>query len=154
MLNKGDFLKQIASGVHILDGATGSNLMRAGMPQGCCAEKWVLDNPDALTDLQKQYAHAGSQILYASTFQAQPVGLRRVGLDDRTEEINARLVQLSRQAAPNCLIAGDLTTLAAFMETWDEDNYGTMVENYRRQIRGLVPRQCRCPWPTARSPAR
>ncbi len=138
MLTKEQFHNILGSGVMLLDGATGSNLMKAGMPQGCCAEEWVLSHPDALVALQRRYASAGSQILYAPTFQAQPVALERVGLQRHTEAINAQLVALSRSAAPNCLIAGDLTTLAAFLDSWDEENMDILIENYRRQIRGLI----------------
>ncbi len=138
MLTKEEFIGKIQGGVRILDGATGSNLMKAGMPRGCCAEEWVLTHPEALVQLQRQYAQAGSQILYAPTFQAQPIALARAGLAKDTEKINAMLVSLSKSAAPGCLIAGDVTTLAAFLESWDESNFDTMVENYRRQIRGLI----------------
>ena len=122
----------------VLDGATGSNLMLAGMPRGCCAEQWILENPEALVQLQRNYANAGSDILYAPTFQAQPIALEKVGLEKQTESVNAALVALSRSAAPGKLIAGDLTTLAAFTESWNPDNFDLMVENYRRQIRGLI----------------
>ena len=54
------------------------------------------------------------------------------------EKVNADLIALSRQAAPECLIAGDIATLAAHCESWDPDNFDRMVENYRRQIHGLV----------------
>ena len=138
MLTKEQFHTKLASGVRFLDGATGSNLQKAGMPSGCCTEDWVINHPEALVALQRAYAAAGSQILYAPTFQAQPVGLARVGLERQTEAVNEALVALSRSAAPDCLIAGDITTLAAFMETWDPDNYDDMVANYRRQIRGLI----------------
>ncbi len=138
MLTKQEFLEKIANGIHILDGATGSNLMKAGMPRGCCAEEWVLNHPQSLVQLQRAYAEAGSQILYAPTFQAQPIALARANLDKQTESVNTTLVALSRSAAPNCLIAGDLTTLAAFCDSWDEGNFDLLVSNYRRQIRGLI----------------
>lgn len=138
MLTKEQFHEKIAGGVHFLDGATGSNLQKAGMPRGCCTEQWILENPDVLLRLQRAYADAGSQILYAPTFQAQPIALSRVGLEDHTEDVNARLVALSRRAAPECLIAGDLTTLAAFCDSWDPENIDLLIENYRRQIRGLM----------------
>lgn len=142
MLTKEQFHEKIASGVHFLDGATGSNLRKAGMPNGCCTEEWVLNHPEVLVSLQRAYAQAGSQILYAPTFQAQPIALKTVGLDSMTESINAHLVALSRSAAPGCLIAGDLTTLAAYCESWNPDNFDLLVENYRRQIKGLMDGGC------------
>ena len=138
MLTRNEFYALCAKGPVLLDGATGSNLMKAGMPRGCCTEAWVLEHPDALKKLQAEYAAAGSRILYAPTFQAQPIALEQVGLADQTEQINARLVALSRAAATDCLIAGDLTTLAAFTDSWDPEKFDLLVENYRRQIRGLI----------------
>lgn len=137
MLTREEF-QALAAKPLLLDGATGSNLQKMGMPKGCCTEQWVLANPQALTQLQQAYAQSGSNILYAPTFQAQPIALERVGLAEETEKINAQLVALSRRAAPDCLIAGDLTTLAAFCDSWNSENFDLLVENYRRQIRGLI----------------
>lgn len=138
MLTKEEFLKKINNTPLLLDGATGSNLRAAGMPKDCCTENWVLENPQPLVALQRAYARAGSHIVYAPTFQAQPLALDAVGLAAHTERINEALVALSRSAAPGCLIAGDLTTMAASLESWDPDNFDTMVAAYRRQIRGLI----------------
>ena len=138
MLTTAELHAKIAAGVRFLDGATGSNLRNAGMPKGCCTEQWILENPEPLVKLQRGYAEAGSQIIYAPTFQAQPIALEKIGLAAQTEAVNAALVALSRSAAPNCLIAGDLTTLATFTDSWDPDKFDLLVENYRRQIRGLI----------------
>ena len=138
MLTKEEFHALLNQGPLFLDGATGSNLQKAGMPKGCCTEEWVLNNPQPLMDLQRAYAAAGSNIIYAPTFQAQPIALERVGLADKCEEVNAKLVALSREAAPGCLIAGDLTTLAVYCDSWDEGNFDLLVENYKRQIAGLL----------------
>ena len=138
MLTKEEFHQLLTEGPLLLDGATGSNLQKAGMPRGCCTEQWILDNPQALTDLQRQYAEAGSRVLYAPTFQAQPIALERANLADQTEKVNARLAQLTRSAAPGCLVAGNLTTLATFADSFDPENFDLLVENYSRQIRGLV----------------
>ncbi len=138
MLTKEELKEKISGGLHVLDGATGSNLMQAGMPRGCCAESWILAHPEPLVQLQRAYAAAGSQVIYAPTFQAQPLALAREHLESQTEAVNAALVALSRSAAPGCLIAGDLTTLAAFCDSWDEHNFDLLVSNYRRQIRGLI----------------
>ena len=138
MLTRDEFIEKLSVRPLILDGATGSNLQKAGMPKGCCTEEWVLNNPQPLMDLQRRYAEAGSDIIYAPTFQAQPIALEKVGLADKCEEVNAKLVALSKAAAPGCLIAGDLTTLATLCDSWDEGNFDLLVENYRRQIRGLI----------------
>ena len=138
MLTTAELHAKIAAGVRFLDGATGSNLRNAGMPKGCCTEQWILENPEPLVKLQRGYAEAGSQIIYAPTFEAQPIALEKIGLAAQTEAVNAALVALSRSAAPNCLIAGDLTTLATFTDSWDPDKFDLLVENYRRQIRGLI----------------
>jgi len=122
----------------LLDGATGSNLQKAGMPRGCCTEEWILANPDKLVALQREYVAAGSNILYAPTFQAQPIALEKAGLQKQTEAINAHLVALSKSVSPDVLVAGNLTTLATFCDSYDPEKYDLLVENYRVQIGGLL----------------
>lgn len=122
----------------LLDGATGSNLQKAGMPRGCCTEEWILANPDKLIALQRQYAAAGSNILYAPTFQAQPIALDRVGLAKQAEAINTHLVALTKSVSPDVLVAGNLTTLAVYCDSFDPENFDLLVENYRVQIGGLL----------------
>ena len=137
MLTREEFHNRIGS-FCLLDGATGSNLMKAGMPRGCCTEQWILSNPEALVSLQRQYVEAGSQILYAPTFQAQPIALEKQGLEKHTETINAHLAALTRSVSPDVLVAGNLTTLATFTDSYDPEKFDLLVENYRRQIKGLI----------------
>ena len=138
MLTREAFASILEQGPLLLDGATGSNLMKAGMPRGGCTEEWILSHPEAIIDLQRRYYAAGSRIIYAPTFQAQPIPLASAKLDAQTESINAMLVSLSRKAAPDALIAGNLTTMAAFIDSYDSALFDTMVENYQRQIAGLL----------------
>lgn len=138
MMKKEEFYKLLEQKPLILDGATGSNLQKAGMPRGCCTEQWILEHPDTLVSLQRQYVHAGSQVIYAPTFQAQPIALQKVGLEKDTEKINEQLVRLSRSVSDSVLVAGNLTTLATFTDSFDESNFDLLVENYRRQIKGLL----------------
>ena len=137
MLTRTEFSELIAQGPLLLDGATGSNLQKMGMPRGCCTEEWILNHPEAILDLQRRYAAAGSRVIYAPTFQAQPIPLSNLKLDRQTEAINAMLAALSRQVG-DVLVAGNLTTLAAFIDSYETALFDTMVENYRRQIAGLL----------------
>jgi len=125
----------------LLDGATGTCLMAEGMPIHGCRELWMLEHEEAVIRLQCAYAAAGSRIVYAPTFTAQPCRLETHGLEDQTEEINCRLAGLSKAAAPDCLIAGSMTTLAGMRLTREE-----MICQYRRQTgfgrgRAEIPRQ-------------
>ena len=121
----------------LLDGAMGTNLIAAGMPMGCCQEAWMLAHEDVVMDIQRRYAEAGSRIIYAPTFTAQPLRLKRYGMDAKAECINERLVQILRKAASDCLIAGSMTTLAGVIDTRSEDCFPEMVHQYRRQIKGI-----------------
>lgn len=97
----------------LLDGATGSNLIKKGMPSGVCPEQWILEHPQALVDLQKSYVEAGTNILYAPTFTANRIKLEEYGLAERQEEMINGLVALSRQAAGREAAAPDMAKIAA-----------------------------------------
>ena len=57
-----EFYKMIQQKPVILDGATGSNLQKAGMKPGVCPEEWILENEDKLIALQKAFVEAGTNI--------------------------------------------------------------------------------------------
>ena len=57
-MTRQQFDELTAKGVVILDGATGSNLRKAGMPVGISSEQWVLENPTVLQELQRAYVDA------------------------------------------------------------------------------------------------
>lgn len=121
-----------------LDGATGSNLMKAGMPVGVCPEKWILEHEEALLQLQKAYADAGSDIVYAPTFTANRIKLAEYGLENRIEEINTNLVKLSKQAVgDSVLVAGDLTMTGKQLKPVGPLDFEELVEVYKEQIRFL-----------------
>ena len=51
-MTRQEFDELTKKGVVLLDGATGSNLRKAGMPVGISSEQWVLENPKVLQELQ------------------------------------------------------------------------------------------------------
>ena len=72
-MTREEFWALAGQGVVLLDGATGSNLRRAGLPVGVSPERWILEHPAILLELQRGYVDAGSQILYAPTFGSNRV---------------------------------------------------------------------------------
>lgn len=137
-MTKTEFFALCASGTVLLDGATGSNLMKRGMPVGVCAEAWIAEHPQVLLALQREYAAAGSQILYAPTFSANGYSLARHGLAHRVEALNGELVRLSRQVSETALVAGDMTTTGVPLEPLGTMSYGTLFEIYARQADALA----------------
>ena len=129
-MTKQEFKELVQAGTLLLDGATGSNLMNAGMPKGVCSEKWVYDHPEVLQELQRAYAKAGSRIVYASTFSANRISLANHGLEDQVETLNRRLVEISKEAVGDtCYVAGDVTT------TGKQDlMYEELFDAYKEQI--------------------
>lgn len=133
-MTRDEFRLLTETGPVLLDGATGSNLMKAGMPRGVCAEQWNLEHPDVISQLQRAYAEAGSRIVYAPTFTGSRPYLSQHGLEDRLEEINCRLVALTRQAVgPDVYVAGDITTVGRPDIPYDE-----LLEIYTEQARALL----------------
>ena len=94
-MTKQEFQKLTEDHVLLLDGATGSNLMKAGMPRGVCTESWVLEHKDVIQSLQKAYIEAGSHIIYAPTFGGNRINLTMHGLEDQIEQINHTLAGYS-----------------------------------------------------------
>lgn len=130
----------IESRVVVLDGATGTNLQKAGMPTGVCPEQWILEHPQTLIDLQKAYVEAGTDIVYAPTFTASRIKLEEYGLEDRLEEMNRALVALSKEAVAGseALVAGDLTMTGKQLSPIGDLPFETLVEVYKEQARVLA----------------
>jgi 5-methyltetrahydrofolate--homocysteine methyltransferase len=127
------------SGIVILDGATGSNLRKMGMPVGISSEQWVLENPQVLQELQRAYVDAGSDIVYAPTFAANRISLKNFGLESQVKELNTRLVRISKDAVGDrALVAGDLTTTGKLLEPRGDMTYDDLYQAYQEQIKALV----------------
>ena len=130
--------QKLTQDVVLLDGATGSNLMAAGMPRGICTEAWIMEHKEVLQNLQKAYVEAGSQIVYAPTFGGNRDSLGLHGLQDKLAEMNHALVNISREAVGHKVyVAGDITTTGKMMEPAGDLTYEMAYETYCEQIKVL-----------------
>ena len=130
--------QKLTQDVVLLDGATGSNLMAAGMPRGICTEAWIMEHKEVLQNLQKAYVEAGSQIVYAPTFGGNRYSLGLHGLQDKLAEMNHALVNISREAVGHKVyVAGDITTTGKMMEPAGDLTYEMAYETYCEQIKVL-----------------
>lgn len=119
----------------ILDGATGTNLMRAGMTAGVCPEEWIIGHRDVMLSLQREYVAAGSNILYAPTFTANRLKLKEYGLESKQRELIHELVSISKEAsAGRALVAGDLTMTGVQLAPIGPLDFEELITIYKEQI--------------------
>ncbi len=138
-MTKKDFQELLKKQYIFLDGATGSNLQEKGLGAGQCPETWILEHPEAIIELQKAYVEAGTNILYAPTFTANRIKLAEYGLEDRLNEINHKLVALSKEAAGSkALVAGDITMTGQQLAPIGTLDFEALVDIYKEQIVSLV----------------
>ena len=133
-MTKQEFRNLINHGAVILDGATGTNLQKAGMPGNVCPEQWILDHPDVMRDLSRSYVQAGARIIYAPTFTANRIKLAEYGLQDQLEQMNTRLVCLAKEAADGAAyVAGDLTMTGQQLYPQGDLQFEQLVQIYKEQ---------------------
>lgn len=138
-MNKNEFKKFIENKLIYLDGATGSNLIKKGMKSGVCPEKWIIENPEAIIELQRAYIDAGSNIILAPTFTANRIKLSEYGLENEIEQINTKLVSLSKEAANGrALVAADISMTGVSLEPVGKMKFDELVDVYKEQIGFLV----------------
>ena len=138
-MNRTEFQSWTKKHIRLMDGATGSNLMKAGMPRGVCTEQWVLEHPDAILALQSAYKAAGSNMVYAPTFCANRIALSGYGLQDDVSRMNRELVALSKKAVGSgVLVAGDMTTTGKPADPEDSEGYQLLLDAYREQAEALI----------------
>jgi 5-methyltetrahydrofolate--homocysteine methyltransferase len=67
------FLEALRSGRPIvMDGAMGTELLRAGLPQGQLGELWNIMHPDKVADIHNAYVTSGASVVLTNTFRANP----------------------------------------------------------------------------------
>lgn len=118
----------------VLDGSTGTSLMREGMPDGYCTEKWVLEHPETLREIQRDYIKNGSDALLTPTFGANRPTLERSEMNG-PDKINAELAALT--VGRNCLAGGDMSPCGLFIEPFGDTTFDEVVGIYREQAASL-----------------
>lgn len=84
----------------VLDGATGTELERAGIRTGLplWSTHALLEAPETVERIHRTYLEAGAELITANTFRTQRRTLARAGLGARDAELTTRAVGLARTA--------------------------------------------------------
>ena len=140
MMKRGEFIIFCNRLAVVLDGATGTELIKQGMPAGVCPELWVLEHPESITAVQQAYAAAGSHIVYTPTFGGNAIKLAEFGLADRAFEINKKLAEISCDAVHHLgvKVFGDMAPTGKFVEPSGDWSFEEAVKVYKAQAEALA----------------
>src|SRR6478609_8732390 len=98
---------------------------RGYLQAGAFVPEVVLDDPEVVEELHREFVHAGSDVVEAFTYYGHRQKLRVVGKEDILEELNVRALELARDVADEsgALFAGDLSNTNLF--TADDESRRT-----------------------------
>ena len=134
VLGDGGYLIELERRGYV-DSGSGREKVGTGRGSGQFTPEVVVENPDALRELHREFLHAGSRVLQALTFFATREKLSRAGYGRRTEEINVAAVRLAKEVAgDSALVAGSVSRTQLF----EREGRGA-AEN----VRGLFTEQIR-----------
>ena len=134
------FLERVGRGeVLVGDGAIGTRLQAEGLEAGAAPESITLRRPEILVRIASRYLEAGADVLTTNTFGASPLKLARHGLEDRTEEINRRGVEVVREVARGrAYVSASVGPTGAILEPYGETPEEEVSAAFRRQIQALA----------------
>ncbi len=134
-----NFLSALNAGkVLIADGATGTQLQKAGLPAGYPPELWNIENPDAIIAHHLSYLEAGADIVLTNTFGGSPVKLRSKDLEGRVSEINHKAAELAKKAAgADKFVFGDVGPTGHLLAPLGDLSYEEAISGFSLQISAL-----------------
>jgi 5-methyltetrahydrofolate--homocysteine methyltransferase len=125
--------------VLIADGATGTQLQKAGLPAGYPPELWNLENPTAIIAHHLSYLDAGSDIVLTNTFGGNAIKLHSHNLESKTGEINTRAAELARKAVgSNRFVFGDVGPSGHLLSPLGDLSEEEAISAFTEQISALV----------------
>ncbi len=126
--------------VIILDGATGTELEKRGVPMDDAA--WdaaaLATHPDTVREVHEDYIRAGADLIITNTFATARHVLEPAGMGEQFRELNIRAVSLAKEARENAadrpvFIAGSISTFTARYDYSYEPRDEKARANYREQ---------------------
>ena len=106
---------------------------RGYLQAGAFVPEVVLEHPEVVTELHREFVHAGSDVVEAFTYYAHREKLRIIGKEDLLEELNRRALELAREVADEtgALFAGDLSNTNLFSP--DDESRRTVRAMFEEQ---------------------
>lgn len=110
---------------------------RGYVKAGAFVPTCVLEHPQALRSLHRDFLHCGSDVLEAFTYYAHREKLRLVGFEDRIEELNRAALRIAKEVAaekPGTLVAGNVSNTNIWVPDVPE-THASAREMFAEQIK-------------------
>jgi methionine synthase I (cobalamin-dependent) len=110
---------------------------RGYLKSGPYVPEVVLDRPEAVAELHREFVRAGAEVIVAFTYYGHEEKLRAVGRAGDVEALNRQALRLAREAAAegDALVAGNICNTWAY-DPADPEGSGERVRRmYRDQVR-------------------
>jgi S-methylmethionine-dependent homocysteine/selenocysteine methylase len=141
-VNAGKLAECLARGdVILLDGGTGTELERRGVPMD--RQAWSatanLTHPDVVRGVHEDYIRAGADVVITNTFATARCHLEAAGLGERVAEVNRRAVELAREGRDRAAghrdvwVAGSMSTMAPGSDPARRPSVARLSEMLREQ---------------------
>jgi len=134
---KRNLLERLEEGIVL--GAEGYlfELERRGYLQaGAYVPEVVIDYPDAVRELHREFLRAGAEVMVALTYYAHRDKLKAIGREGELEEMNRQAIRLAREVADedDALVAGNISNTWAYDPDNHEETAGLVRQMYDEQV--------------------
>lgn len=122
----------------LLDGATGSNLIAAGMNPGERTADFILSHPDIMTNLQRRYIEAGAAVIPAPTFGVNPTKFGAEYADTLRKLMSLTRNTVEKYGNGKVLISSDISPCGLFAEPMGTSSFDDIYNDFAAQVKVFV----------------
>ena len=138
--DKMDIKSFLNDNIVVLDGATGTELYKAGLKAGELPERWNISHKDLLIDLHKAYYDAGSNVVSANTFGANSLHYDDAELEEVIAAAldNVKTAKKLSTAKQEKFIAADIGPTGKFLEPYGDLKFEDAIKIFAKTVRLCV----------------
>src|SRR5690348_8652359 len=111
---------------------------RGYLQAGAFVPEVVLEHPEVVAELHREFVHAGSDVVEAFTYYGHREKLRIIGKEDALEPLNRQALALAKEIAREhgCLLAGNISNTNVFLP--DDEARRTVRAMFDEQVAWAV----------------
>jgi methionine synthase I (cobalamin-dependent)/5,10-methylenetetrahydrofolate reductase len=139
---KDPFLKRLASGPVLADGAMGTQLYARGISFSRCFDELNISNPEIISEIHRDYIASGSELIETNSFGGNYLRLAAHGFERHVRAINLKAAKIARDAREisgrSVFVAGSIGPLGKALEPFGKIPLKQAEKYYGEQIEALL----------------